>query len=213
MQQVRLLRQPVAAAAAAALGAAASAGAEPAAAAAAPAAEAAEGQLGRAEGQEALLDRPRLRPEHLPPVAAAAAAAARPAAAAPRAAAAGADALAAAVAAGPSAAGAGRGFVARDTSQGGVPVALVALGGGGLALAAAFLCLATGICCPNAAIEFNRRLRGLRQPAAAVTAEAKADPEPAAAPPPRVKPAKGRAKPPSKPKGKYGRIDAQSTLD
>ena len=105
-------------------------------------------------------------------------------------------------------------FVARDTSQGSVPVALVALGGGGLALAAAFLCLATGICCPNASIEFNRRLRGLRQPAAAVTAEAKADPEPAAAPPPRAKPAKGRPKPPSKPKGKYGRIDtAQTSLD
>ena len=105
-------------------------------------------------------------------------------------------------------------FVARDTSQGGVPVALVALGGGGLALAAAFLCLATGICCPNASIAFNRRLRGLRQPAAAVSAEAKADPEPAAAPPPRAKPAKGRPKPPSKPKGKYGRIDtAQSSLD
>ena len=91
-------------------------------------------------------------------------------------------------------------------------MALVALGGGVLALAAAFLCLP--VCCPNASIEFNRRLRGLRQPAAAVTAEAKADPEPAAAPPPRAKPAKGRPKPPSKPKGKYGRIDtAQSTLD
>ena len=89
---------------------------------------------------------------------------------------------------------------------------LVALGGGVLALAAAFLCLP--VCCPNASIEFNRRLRGLRQPAAAVTAEAKADPEPAAAPPPRTKPAKGRPKPPSKPKGKYGRVDtAQTSLD
>ena len=174
MQQVRLLRQPVAAAAAAALGAAASAGTESAAAAAAPAAEAAEGQLGRAEGQEALLigpdcDRSTFRPSPpppppppvrpppllvLPPRVPTLSPPPSPPDAPPRA--------------------PGVAFVARDTSQeGGVPMALVALGGGVLALAAAFLCLP--VCCPNASIEFNRRLRGLRQPAAAVPAEAKAD--------------------------------------